>query len=178
MTVLDFISETFSNTFSDFRMNIVYSFLLIFIVLLLVAFFVFNSKLKEFINNVTNYFINLGRSLGQAINLTADELTFFSKNTIDITNGTIHSIGNMLNAKPNMDPVPSNSSSTIHVTPSSDKATSSIQNPISATKSSWCLVGQDGSNRGCIEVKDNDKCLSGQIFPTQQLCLHPTLKQN
>jgi len=52
-------------------------------------------------------------------------------------------------------------------------STNTIQNPISATKAGWCLVGEYNGTRGCIEVNDSSKCLSGQVFPTQQLCINP-----
>ena len=42
----------------------------------------------------------------------------------------------------------------------------------------YCLVGEYHNKRGCIEVADGDKCMSGQVFPSQQLCLNPTLTQN
>ena len=41
----------------------------------------------------------------------------------------------------------------------------------------FCYVGEDRGVRSCIEVKDYDKCMSGQIFPSQQICVHPTLRQ-
>jgi len=55
--------------------------------------------------------------------------------------------------------------------PSSDSATSKIQSPITSNKTSWCLVGEDNGRRTCIDVQDQTKCLSGQIYPSQQDCL-------
>jgi hypothetical protein len=58
--------------------------------------------------------------------------------------------------------------------PSPDVSDASIQKPITSGKSSWCLVGEYQGKRGCINVDDDSKCMSGQIFPSQNMCLNPT----
>jgi hypothetical protein len=60
----------------------------------------------------------------------------------------------------------------------SNKTRYPIQNPVSSAKKSWCLVGEYQGRRGCIEITDQDKCISGQVFPEQKMCLNPTLSQN
>ena len=59
--------------------------------------------------------------------------------------------------------------------PTPDNSTNPIQKPISSDKSNWCLVGEFQNKRGCVAVTESDKCLSGQIFPHQAMCLNPTL---
>ena len=59
--------------------------------------------------------------------------------------------------------------------PSADTAASPVQNPISSNKSQWCLAGEYQHRNGCVEVDNASKCMSGQLFPTQQMCLNPTL---
>jgi len=59
-----------------------------------------------------------------------------------------------------------------------DTTANPVQNPISSGKSQWCLVGEYENRRGCVEVEDANKCMSGQLFPTQQMCLNPTLTTN
>jgi len=59
--------------------------------------------------------------------------------------------------------------------PSADTADSPVQNPISTNKSQWCLAGEYQQRNGCVEVDNANKCMSGQLFPTQQMCLNPTL---
>jgi hypothetical protein len=53
-----------------------------------------------------------------------------------------------------------------------------IQNPISSSKTSYCLVGEFQEKRGCIEVGENDLCMSGQLFSSRELCMNPTLTPN
>jgi hypothetical protein len=62
--------------------------------------------------------------------------------------------------------------------PKPDNTTNPIQNPIASTKSNWCLVGEYQGKRGCIAISQADKCMSGQIFPTQYACLNPNFSQN
>ena len=44
------------------------------------------------------------------------------------------------------------------------------------SKPGWCSVGEDRGFRSCIEVNESDKCMSGDIFPTKDICINPTLR--
>jgi hypothetical protein len=57
--------------------------------------------------------------------------------------------------------------------PESDQADSSIQG---GGKSGWCYIGMDRGFRSCAQVNDNDICMSGDIFPTQEICVNPRLR--
>jgi hypothetical protein len=54
-----------------------------------------------------------------------------------------------------------------------DSATSSIQ---SGGKAGWCYIGEDRGFRTCAEVGANDSCMSGEIFPSQEICMNPNLR--
>ena len=54
--------------------------------------------------------------------------------------------------------------------PRPDESSSPIQ------KSGYCLVGKDRGHRSCVYVGRNDKCLSGDIYPTQEICINPKLR--
>jgi hypothetical protein len=43
-------------------------------------------------------------------------------------------------------------------------------------KSGWCYIGDDNGQRACGPVGLADTCMSGQIFPTQEICMSPTLR--
>jgi hypothetical protein len=45
-----------------------------------------------------------------------------------------------------------------------------------ADKPGWCYVGDDRGYRTCAEVGVNDQCMSGDIFPSQELCMNPNLR--
>jgi hypothetical protein len=58
--------------------------------------------------------------------------------------------------------------------PDADDATSSTQ--ISKAKSGYCYIGEDRGFRSCIEVSKDMKCMSGDIFPTMDVCVNPRLR--
>jgi len=43
-------------------------------------------------------------------------------------------------------------------------------------KSGWCYIGDDRGFRTCAEVGVNDTCMSGDIFPSQEICMNPNLR--
>jgi hypothetical protein len=55
-----------------------------------------------------------------------------------------------------------------------DDSSSSIQH--GGSKSGWCYIGEDRGFRTCAEVGVNDSCMSGNIFPSQEICINPNLR--
>ena len=47
--------------------------------------------------------------------------------------------------------------------------------PISG-KDGYCYVGEDRGFRSCIKISHADKCMSGDIFPTSEICINPSLR--
>lgn len=45
------------------------------------------------------------------------------------------------------------------------------------SKKGWCYIGTDRTFRSCIKVNESDKCMSGKIFPTKDICINPSLRQ-
>lgn len=54
-----------------------------------------------------------------------------------------------------------------------DDSRSSIQ---TTGKPGWCYIGEDQGIRTCSEIGVNDVCMSGDIFPTQSVCVNPNLR--
>ena len=52
-----------------------------------------------------------------------------------------------------------------------DEPTSSLQG-----KGGWCYIGEDNGNRTCSQIGKNDTCMSGDIFPSQDICVNPNLR--
>jgi len=150
----------------------------------------FGMIIQKFLKTVSPLFeralSDLGYATGSAINSSSSVVSGASKKGIDILHGSLLNAGDLLidasdqgktsrsldesvnSAPPTMKPRE----------PEADDSTNPIQNPVSSNKNSWCLVGEYHNKRGCIEIADGDKCMSGQVFPSQQLCLNPTLSQN
>jgi hypothetical protein len=143
------------------------------------------------VENVTEIFrpvvskalANLGYASGTLLDRSSDIVADASKTGVDILHGTVDSVGDLLikasgqGAGQVLD-IQINQPPTIPSNPPEPNATTNpIQNN-SSSKSQWCLVGEYNGTRGCISVNDQDKCLSGQVFPSQQQCLNPNLSQN
>lgn len=60
--------------------------------------------------------------------------------------------------------------------PKPDLSTSTTQSSKIANKSGYCYIGEDRGFRSCIKVKHGDKCMSGNIFPTEAMCINPNLR--
>lgn len=43
-------------------------------------------------------------------------------------------------------------------------------------RAGWCYIGEDRGYRTCAEVGVNDTCMSGDIFPSQEICINPNLR--
>jgi len=57
-----------------------------------------------------------------------------------------------------------------------DESCSVIQNGVPQSKAGWCYIGTDRGFRSCAQVSETDKCMSGQIFPSQNICVNPSLR--
>jgi hypothetical protein len=201
--------------FSDFR-NIIIFFLLFVFLLAFIGINLFNilgGSIQDLIDlggpALKDFLKALGYSTGTAINKTADVAADIAKEGVDIAEGAVQNVGNLLIDNPsNLDndmhennnrpmpiepPQPSNrnrhKSDSLEDSiqqkhnnkkgePSPDSSENHIQKPITSDKTSWCLIGEYNNKRGCVSVTDSTSCLSGQIFPSQQMCLNPTLTQN
>jgi hypothetical protein len=53
------------------------------------------------------------------------------------------------------------------------EASSSIH---SAGRDGWCFIGEDRGFRSCAQIGVNDTCMSGDIFPTHEICMNPNLR--
>ena len=69
----------------------------------------------------------------------------------------------LANAEENTEPLP-------------DDAMSSTQRN-GTGKSGYCYIGEDRGFRSCISVSENDTCMSGDIFPSQEICVNPSLRE-
>ena len=43
-------------------------------------------------------------------------------------------------------------------------------------KEGWCFIGKDRDFNSCIKVGRNDYCMSGDIYPTKDICINPSLR--
>ena len=55
-----------------------------------------------------------------------------------------------------------------------DDSNSNIQK--GPSKSGYCYIGEDQGYRSCMYVNDSDQCMSGDIFPSKEICVNPSLR--
>ena len=182
------ITSTETNMFSGKNLVIV-----VLIGLLILSFLGINllSSMDNIIQTISNVFGPLftqvlsvfGYTAGTVIDKSTDVATNVAKAGIDLAGDTIQSAAELLKDASrkhiNTDSVQQldksiNSSNILTGQPNDDDGSGPIQNPITSNKVNWCLVGEYQGKRGCIEVDDESKCMSGQTFPTQNMCLNPT----
>jgi len=167
--------------------------IMILIVLLIFSFLGINllNILGDFIERLVTVFApfisrvlsTFGYTTGTVISKTADVVGDASKTGIDLAEGAAHSLGDLF-IKVSKGGDGKDLDTTINTSPvkieepKPDAPENPIQKPITSGKTQWCLVGEYEGRRGCIDINEHDKCLSGQVFPTQKLCLNPTFTSN
>ena len=175
--------------------------IILLLILLILSFLGINilAIFGNFIQTIVNIFGPLvtqilsvfGYTAGTLIDKSAEVVTNTAKTGIDIAGETVGSIGDLIKdasrpgvddkAKQQLDQSINLSKISEKPTtkqPEADSSTNPIQKPITSNKAGWCLVGEYEGRRGCIQVGQEDKCLSGQVYPNQKMCLNPTLTQN
>ena len=171
---------------------------LIIIILLFLGVNVF-SYLGDSLQKVkdSHFIQNILKSLGYGVTQTTKEVTEVTaegaKLGVDIAAGTVESgidvIQGQLDIDPNQkqptssnkqQPDPSLNAALAHAEdntePQPDDASSSTQR-LGTGKSGYCYIGEDRGFRSCIKVKEGDTCMSGEIFPSQQICVNPNLRE-
>jgi hypothetical protein len=51
-----------------------------------------------------------------------------------------------------------------------------FDNTVSTGKAGWCFIGDDLGVRTCASIGINDVCMSGDVFPSQEICMNPNLR--
>jgi len=134
---------------------------------------------------ITQILSIFGYTTGTALNKGADVAADVAKTGVDIAEGSLQSVGNVLRdaSRGNVNPsaisgldgaLNSSTASSTYVEPSPSASANPVQRPITSGKTGWCLVGEYEGKRGCVAVGEQDRCMSGQIFPSQVACMNPS----
>ena len=163
------------------------NFIKLLIITIILAFLGFN--LFTFMGETTNMFVDvvkpiaelLGFTVGETVKNTVDTAAKGTKLGVDVATGAIDDAINLTEEVIGIDPLKTqvNKPKTNgKSTPSADDATSKTQSSKAGNKKGgFCYIGEDRGFRSCINVKDADMCMSGQIFPSQKICENPTLRE-
>ena len=137
--------------------------------------------LGPFVAQVLSIF---GYTTGSVLNKTADVVGDVAKTGVDVAEGSLQSVGSILKdaSRKHVDPTAASQlDNVLNVSPnrmndpSPSPSESPIQKPITAGKTGWCLVGEYEGKRGCVEVGEQDKCMSGQLFASLNACANPNV---
>ena len=123
----------------------------------------------------------LGFTTGTILNKSADVVSDTGKVALDIAEGTVQNVGNLMikasksgvNMETQSELEKALQMNRLENQAEDDVSENPIQKPISSNKNGWCLIGEYENKRGCIEVDDSEKCMSGQVYPTRQACVNP-----
>ena len=130
----------------------------------------------------------LGYGVGETVKQTAqvassgtkfaaDAATSTVDNTVAIMEQSIETNNSKFNRIDNNDKnISSAINKKIYPLPEPDDSTSTTQRN-QKNKSGYCYIGEDRGFRSCIKVGEGDKCMSGDIFPSEDICLNPTLRE-
>ena len=170
------------------------TFVKIFLIITILALLGFNvftylAKGTDMITYVVQEYGNwIPESIKKTLNLT-DKGT---KLGLDVTAGTVDSAVNVIEKTAGLKTQTPNKSAQKGVknsqnlsralnvgnnTMSSSTADSVDSEIQKAKKPGWCYVGSDRKFRSCVKVGVNDGCMSGDIFPTKDICINPSLRE-
>jgi hypothetical protein len=189
---------TSSNTYSDQStgffsgiQNIsISTWIIIILILALLGFniFVYLAKgtqtITDIFSPIINKFVSIFASTTkQVVNVSAEGAKTVVNTTANTVDAGLSEVQNItapssLKSEPITNDVPYQNRTIKHQMLaneySADDSTSTIQS--GSQKSGWCYIGEDRGFRSCAEVGINDTCMSGDIFPSHEICVNPTLR--
>ena len=170
-----------------------WKYLIIFLILAILGFnlFTYVGKFSTIIGQLTDNIIAVfkpilayfGYGVTETAKKTIDLTAKGSKKAIDVASGTLTGGVNILQRGLSRGSAPSESGSVPSVRttdridmPMPDDAGSTTQASKSKNKSGFCYIGEDRGFRSCISVGEGDTCMSGDIFPSNEICMNPSLR--
>ncbi|MEX0598475.1 MAG: hypothetical protein WD512_18480 [Candidatus Paceibacterota bacterium] len=180
---------------SGFFSGKIFRYLLIILILSFLGINIFS-----YLGNVTHFFANifgpifvsiskfLGISIGETTKVVTGVAATGIKTGVDVAAGTITTSANVLekaltggysknNIDNSLDTALRNEKNRPKTDPMPDEAGSGTQSNKTSKKSGFCYIGEDRGFRSCVRVNEDDECLSGDIFPTREICINPNLRE-
>jgi hypothetical protein len=172
------------------------------VIILILAFLGFNIfvYLAKGTQDISNFFGPIIQKIfGTTVGVTSQTVDVAAEGTKAVVGGTANVINTSLSAV--QDITPNGASSSIKSQPVQNDVpkinqyeTNSLNRALNTSKqtqqqggnqdyepneaesSGWCYIGEDRGYRSCAQVGVDDKCMSGDIFPSQELCMNPNLR--
>lgn len=197
------ITETGTGFFDKFKNINITTWLLIILILAFLGFNIF-VYLAKGTQDITNFFSPLmGKLAGLVANVTGQTIDVTAEGAKAVVSGTANTINTGLTDIQHITPTEVSARSSLPTQPiqqpgtvantTLNKALNSAQTQQpngtgngdgeyqaneahSSMKGGWCYIGEDRGFRSCAQVSANDMCMSGDIFPSQELCVNPNLR--
>ena len=167
------------------------------VIILILAFLGFNIfvYLAKGTQDISNFFGPIIQKIfGTTAGVASQTVDVAAEGTKAVVGGTATAVNTTLSAV--QDITPNGASSSIKSEPISQKQineheSNSLNKALNASKqtqqqssyepheaesSGWCYIGEERGYRTCAQVGVDDKCMSGDIFPSQELCMNPNLR--
>lgn len=142
--------------------------ILIFILILVVLGFNVFRHLETISKYLASLGLNVFKGTTEVTRKTLEKATEGTKVAVDVAGGTLtgglKQIERTVETKRDLEPQK-------RILP--DTSGSSVQLP---KRKGYCYVGSQENNRTCMEVNKNDVCMSGEVFPTLDVCINPSLR--
>lgn len=136
----------------------------------------------------------VGMGVGNTVKGTAQTAAEGGKLALDVAAGTVTSATDLLQSQmtPGKQKVTKDSTRMseqmtkksesekqmrVNPPPSADETTSVTQRNGKGRKGGFCYIGEENGIRSCLRVSDASMCMSGEIFPTKDICVNPSLRQ-
>lgn len=183
-------TDTSSGSWFDYIRNM--SIMTWLIILMILAFFGFNVfvYLAKGTQYITDFFKPLiekitavvGGVSSKIVNVTAEGAKGVVNTTADVVDTGLTAVQDVTSIQP--DNVQNSSLNKALNTSKQTKQTSNVYEADESNskiqsgtpKSGWCYIGEDRGFRSCAKVGANDDCMSGDIFPTHEICVNPSLR--
>lgn len=160
-------------------------------IILILAFLGFN--LFSYLGGMTSGLVTALRpavggtatAVGEATKQTANVAAVGAESAVDIAAGSVTSGINLLEKgleggamkQPSASPNIGHALAMATKEPEPDDAGSKTQMSKPNAKSGYCYIGEDRGYRSCLQVGEGDNCMSGDIFPSRDICVNPQLRQ-
>ena len=196
----DFLTDSSTTGFFDGLKNVsMTTWLLIILIFSFLGFniFVYLAKGTQDITNILDPLLSkiFGTTIsvaGQAIDVSAEGAKSVVNTTASVIDTGLTSIQNITpnatpsinkgqpvtqqQTQPNLQQTSLNKALSSTETQSEYQANESSSSVHSSGKAGWCYIGMDREFRTCGEVGVNDTCMSGDIFPSHEICVNPNLR--
>ena len=123
-----------------------------------------NKTSKKIIDTTSQTANTINQTSGNVLNETVNNVKIGSKVGLNVAGGVLKDLEKELDV------------GIIERNPHKSPSGYQPDTPILPRKSGYCYIGTEKGYRSCIYSGRNDVCMSGDIYPTIDVCINPKLR--